>query len=637
MVTDNGDGVLGLNDVITYTITVTNTGNVTLDGVGLLDSFTDANGNPLTLSSGPTFVSADQGSLEGDLLVGETATYTATYTIAQSAVDAGGVINTVLADGDSPSGTNVSDDSDDPNDPTDTDPDGDGDPDDPTVTLIPENPILEVTKTATIADDGDGFIGVNDVITYTITVENTGNVTMTGVGIVDTLVDATGNPLTLTTGPTYVSSSLGSAQGTLQVGEVATYTATYIITQSDVDAGGVSNSVVGSGTSPVGTIVNDTSDDGDDTDGNTTDDPTEILIPENPILEVTKTATIADDGDGFTGVNDVITYTITVENTGNVTMTGVGIVDTLVDATGNPLTLTTGPTYVSSSLGSAQGTLQVGEVATYTATYIITQSDVDAGGVSNSVVGSGTSPVGTIVNDTSDDGDDTDGNNTNDPTETITDSIFDLSVIKEVDNTSPIVGENVTFTITLSNEGFVTATNIIVDEVIPSGYTFVSAITTNGVYSDFDGTWTVAQLNPGQVEILQITVQVLGFGDYLNTATIANATGGVDVTPDDNTDTAAVVPICLTIYNEFSPNDDGINDFFNIDCIETYPNNKVEIYNRWGNIVYEKRGYRNDWNGTSNGRAVLNQSDKLPVGTYYYIIDLGDGSKPRVGWLYLNR
>ncbi|MCB0383382.1 MAG: gliding motility-associated C-terminal domain-containing protein, partial [Psychroserpens sp.] len=271
------------------------------------------------------------------------------------------------------------------------------------------------------------------------------------------------------------------------------------------------------------------------------------------------------------------------------------------------------------------------------ATYIITQSDVDAGGVSNSVVGSGTSPVGTIVNDTSDDGDDTDGNNTNDPTETITDSIFDLSVIKEVDNTSPIVGENVTFTITLSNEGFVTATNIIVDEVIPSGYTFVSAITTNGVYSDFDGTWTVAQLNPGQVEILQITVQVLGFGDYLNTATIANATGGVDVTPDDNTDTAAVVPICLTIYNEFSPNDDGINDFFNIDCIETYPNNKVEIYNRWGNIVYEKRGYRNDWNGTSNGRAVLNQSDKLPVGTYYYIIDLGDGSKPRVGWLYLNR
>ena len=505
------------------------------------------------------------------------------------------------------------------------------------MTLIPENPILEVTKTATIADDGDGFIGVNDVITYTITVENTGNVTMTGVGIVDTLVDATGNPLTLTTGPTYVSSSLGSAQGTLQVGEVATYTATYIITQSDVDAGGVSNSVVGSGTSPVGTIVNDTSDDGDDTDGNTTDDPTEILIPENPILEVTKTATIADDGDGFTGVNDVITYTITVENTGNVTMTGVGIVDTLVDATGNPLTLTTGPTYVSSSLGSAQGTLQVGEVATYTATYIITQSDVDAGGVSNSVVGSGTSPVGTIVNDTSDDGDDTDGNNTNDPTETITDSIFDLSVIKEVDNTSPIVGENVTFTITLSNEGFVTATNIIVDEVIPSGYTFVSAITTNGVYSDFDGTWTVAQLNPGQVEILQITVQVLGFGDYLNTATIANATGGVDVTPDDNTDTAAVVPICLTIYNEFSPNDDGINDFFNIDCIETYPNNKVEIYNRWGNIVYEKRGYRNDWNGTSNGRAVLNQSDKLPVGTYYYIIDLGDGSKPRVGWLYLNR
>ena len=97
------------------------------------------------------------------------------------------------------------------------------------------------------------------------------------------------------------------------------------------------------------------------------------------------------------------------------------------------------------------------------------------------------------------------------------------------------------------------------------------------------------------------------------------------------------MPICLTIYNEFSPNGDGVNEFFNIDCIETYPNNKVEIYNRWGNIVYEKRGYRNDWDGTSNGRVVVNESDKLPVGTYYYVIDLGDGSKPKVGWLYINR
>ncbi|MGK0430390.1 MAG: gliding motility-associated-like protein, partial [Psychroserpens sp.] len=82
---------------------------------------------------------------------------------------------------------------------------------------------------------------------------------------------------------------------------------------------------------------------------------------------------------------------------------------------------------------------------------------------------------------------------------------------------------------------------------------------------------------------------------------------------------------------------DGVNDVFVIDCIENYPNNSIEIYNRWGNVVYETKEYNNDFDGTSNGRSVLSQGDKLPVGTYYYVIDLGDGSEPRVGWLYINR
>jgi gliding motility-associated-like protein len=94
---------------------------------------------------------------------------------------------------------------------------------------------------------------------------------------------------------------------------------------------------------------------------------------------------------------------------------------------------------------------------------------------------------------------------------------------------------------------------------------------------------------------------------------------------------------CLISYNEFSPNDDGINDTFVIECIENYPNNKLEIYNRWGNVVYSKRGYRNEFNGTSNGRVTINTSEKLPDGTYYYVLDLGDGSKPKVGWIYINR
>ena len=94
---------------------------------------------------------------------------------------------------------------------------------------------------------------------------------------------------------------------------------------------------------------------------------------------------------------------------------------------------------------------------------------------------------------------------------------------------------------------------------------------------------------------------------------------------------------CLIIYNEFSPNGDNVNDTFVINCIQNYPTNKLEVYNRWGNIVYQKKGYNNNWDGTSNARVVYDGSDKLPVGTYYYVLDLDDGSKPRVGWLYINR
>ena len=319
------------------------------------------------------------------------------------------------------------------------------------------------------------------------------------------------------------------------------------------------------------------------------------------------------------------------------TLENVSIVDTLVDAEGNPLALTSGPDFVSADQGSLEGDLLVGETATYTATYVLDQDDVDAGGVSNSVVATGESSGGIEVNDTSDDGDDTDGNDEDDPTETLIIDGFELSIEKSVNDTSPGVGDVVTFTITISNDGIQTATNVVVDEVLPSGYVFVSATPTAGTYSDFDGEWTIPQIDPGTIEILELDAEVLGFGDYLNTATITDFEGGVDGNDDNNSASATLTPDCLIFYNEFSPNDDGVNDTFVIDCIENYPNNKLEIYNRWGNIVYEERGYRNTWKGVSNGRAVLNEVDELPEGTYYYVLDLADGSKPKVGWLYINR
>ncbi|OUR92162.1 hypothetical protein A9Q87_06665, partial [Flavobacteriales bacterium 34_180_T64] len=227
-------------------------------------------------------------------------------------------------------------------------------------------------------------------------------------------------------------------------------------------------------------------------------------------INATKTA------DMFgTNMGDTITYTIQVENTGDVTLTDVNLIDTFIDSNGNPLFLTTEPSFVTSDLGSPEGVLLEGEIATYSATFIINEEALFAGGVQNSVIATGITSFGESVEDTSDDGDDFDNNTVDDP-----------------------------------------------------------------------------------------TVTELG---------------------------------CLEVFNEFSPNGDGVNETLIINCIQNYPNNKLEVYNRWGNLVFETRRYLNDWSGTSNGRSTINGSDKLPVGTYYYVLNLGDGSKPRIGWLYINR
>ena len=128
---------------------------------------------------------------------------------------------------------------------------------------------LEVTKTS--ATPSGTSVGIN----YTITVENTGNVTVDSIALADTLTDLDGVVLALSSGPTFVSTDGDSAEGTLVPGETATYTASFTIKQSEVDAGGVRNTVTASGTDPEGTPVSDVSDDGNDADGNTSDDPTE--------------------------------------------------------------------------------------------------------------------------------------------------------------------------------------------------------------------------------------------------------------------------------------------------------------------------------------------------------------------------
>ncbi|MBO9699840.1 MAG: gliding motility-associated C-terminal domain-containing protein [Sporocytophaga sp.] len=96
----------------------------------------------------------------------------------------------------------------------------------------------------------------------------------------------------------------------------------------------------------------------------------------------------------------------------------------------------------------------------------------------------------------------------------------------------------------------------------------------------------------------------------------------------------------MKIYTSFSPNGDGINDSWFIDGIEAYPDNKVHIFNRWGNLVYEANGYDNNikvWKGTANTGMLLGNDNTLPDGTYFYNLDWGKGKKPSTGYVVIKR
>ncbi len=86
-----------------------------------------------------------------------------------------------------------------------------------------------------------------------------------------------------------------------------------------------------------------------------------------------------------------------------------------------------------------------------------------------------------------------------------------------------------------------------------------------------------------------------------------------------------------------SPDGDGVNDYLVIPQLYKYPDNNLMIFNRWGNKVFAKTPYDNTWEGKASESGVINGDQYLPAGTYYYILDLGDGSKPLTGYIYLKR
>ena len=85
-------------------------------------------------------------------------------------------------------------------------------------------------------------------------------------------------------------------------------------------------------------------------------------------------------------------------------------------------------------------------------------------------------------------------------------------------------------------------------------------------------------------------------------------------------DTKPATELPFAIPGGISPNGDGVNEYWDIQGLEDYPNATVTVFNRWGQKVYSGTSQDPAWDGTTNGR-------ECPTADYYYIIDLGDGQK----------
>ena len=98
----------------------------------------------------------------------------------------------------------------------------------------------------------------------------------------------------------------------------------------------------------------------------------------------------------------------------------------------------------------------------------------------------------------------------------------------------------------------------------------------------------------------------------------------------DTTHIKITVATSIVFADGITPNGDGFNDTWVIELIDEFPDNLVQIYNRWGQLVFENKGYLSEWNGLHKGK-------ELPVGTYYYLIDLGDNMPKYTGPITLMR
>ena len=360
-----------VGDTITYTVVVTNTGNVSVKDGKLADDHADL--------SAETF----------DLTPGASKTLTYTYKVVQGDIDEGKFTNTVTANATAVRGE----------DPEEAEAQS-------TVNAESANSSMSITKTANPTKD----VAVGDEVTYTVVVKNTGNVTVKEGKLTDDHAD------------------LSAETFELAPNASKTFTYKYVVTQADVDAGQIVNNVKASAKAARG-------------EGPKPVETTSVVktVEKQASLNTVKTTTSKPANGKTYALGETINYKITVTNNGNVTISGVKVTDAL-----------TGDEWDA-------GTMAPNDKKEYTATHTVTEADIIKGSVANVAVAKGSDPQG----------EPTEGPGTKeDPTDPLDTTLTVNKAISNepADGKAYKLGETIEYTITVTNNGNVTYTNVKVND-----------------------------------------------------------------------------------------------------------------------------------------------------------------------------
>jgi uncharacterized repeat protein (TIGR01451 family) len=394
---------------VTYTFAVTNTGNVTESGVSVADTQAAPagalNGAPTCTSLANPSTGTCSGATVPTLLPGQTATFSATYTVSQKDMDNGSINDSGVANGTSPSGA-----------PT-------ASPASPATVGVTQTGGIGLTKSANPTS-----VSAPGNVTYTYTVSNPGNVTLSGVGVTDPMA-----------GLSAIGCGTSGTNGSISLapGASATCTATLAVTQANIDAGTtLTNTGTASGT-PAGS-----------TSPITKTATANVTITQTPKLSVVKTA----NPTTVSAAGQTVTYTFVVTNNGNVTESGVGVADAL-SSPSVPANL--GPIGCGTSGANGSITLAPGASVTCSATYTVSQADMDGGTITDTATATGKNPQG--------------GPTTSPPSTTVTVTATQSPSISVLKTASPtkvsMVGATVTYNFAVTNTGNVTLHNITINDV----------------------------------------------------------------------------------------------------------------------------------------------------------------------------